>query len=104
MRPRFPARAEALLGRFEIARVAADPSPASGAGSPAGWTGMAYYRFHGSPRMSWSRYHGSYIDALAARIRVAPRSADVWSVFDNTASGAALENAWELQQALRACG
>ena len=98
----FSARADALLGRFEIARVAADPPPAAGADSPAGWTGIAYYRLHGSPRIYWSKYDSSYIDALAGRIRAAPRSADVWCVFDNTASGAAFENAWELQQALRA--
>jgi len=72
MRPGFPARADALLGRFEIARVAADPSPASGAGSPAGWMGLAYYTFHGSPRMYSSKDDGSYIDALAGRIRAAP--------------------------------
>ena len=78
------ARAEALPGRFEVARVAADPPPAAGADSPAGWTGLAYYRLHGSPRMYWLKYDGSYIDALAARIRANPRSADVWCVFDNT--------------------
>jgi uncharacterized protein YecE (DUF72 family) len=71
------ARAETLPGRFEVARVAADPPPAAGADSPAGWTGLAYYRLHGSPRMCWLKYDGSYIDALAARIRAAPRSADV---------------------------
>jgi uncharacterized protein YecE (DUF72 family) len=29
-----------------------------------------------------------------------PTAAEVWCVFDNTASGAAIENAWELRQRL----
>jgi uncharacterized protein YecE (DUF72 family) len=118
----FTAAAEALLARFRIARVAADPPPVEGADVPAGWTGIVYYRLHGSPRKYWSRYAADYIDRLARILtvqsagpepRVAnraprtanrePRAADpryVWCIFDNTASGAAVENALELRSAL----
>jgi uncharacterized protein YecE (DUF72 family) len=92
----FSDRAEAMLVRFEIARAAADPPPAAGADSPGGWTGLVYFRLHGSPRKYWSKYDSGFIGALAGRIRDARKSAGVWCVFDNTASGAALENAWEL--------
>ena len=51
----FSAVAEALLVRYEIARVAADPAIVPGAGTPGGWNGIAYYRLHGSPRVYWSR-------------------------------------------------
>ena len=96
----FSARAEALLVRFRVARVAADPPPTKGADSPGGWTGIVYYRLHGAPRKYWSQYDNEHIGALAHALRVIPPSVDAWCVFDNTASGAALENAWELDELL----
>jgi uncharacterized protein YecE (DUF72 family) len=97
----FSAKAEALLVGFKIARVAADPPPASGADSPGGWPGVVYYRLHGSPRKYWSRYDDGFIGTLATAMCAAPRQAAVWCVFDNTASGAALENAWELARLIQ---
>ena len=91
--------AETMLIRFEIARVAADPPTAQGFETPGGWPGLVYFRLHGSPRKYWSRYPPETIAALAQSLRAA-RAAGRWCVFDNTASGAALENAWELQQSL----
>ena len=96
----FAADADALLVRYEIARVAADPAPAVGAHLPGGWNGIVYFRLHGAPRMYWSRYDGVRMTALAERLRLVPPSVDAWCIFDNTASGAALENAWELQMLL----
>jgi len=84
----FTGSADALLARYEVARVAADPACAPGAEAPGGWMGMTYYRLHGSPRTYWSSYTPAFIDALAARL-----TPDSWCIFDNTASGAALENA-----------
>ena len=92
----FSGRAQALLARFTVARVAADPPPASGADAPGGWPEIVYYRLHGSPRKYWSKYDDRFIGALAESIRAVPVSAAVWCIFDNTASGAALENASEL--------
>ena len=99
--PRHPtwgsAAANELLVRHRVARVAADPAPFSGAGEPGGWQGIVYYRLHGAPRKYWSRYDAAFIEGLAARLSSVPRSVPRWCVFDNTASGAAIENAWELQ-------
>ena len=65
---------------------------------PAGWPGVAYFRLHGSPRKYWSRYEEHYIATLALTLRSIPTAAAVWCVFDNTASGAAIENAWALRE------
>jgi uncharacterized protein YecE (DUF72 family) len=92
----FSPAVDMLLVRHRIARVAADPPPADGAGRPAGWHGVVYYRLHGSPRKYWSRYERERITALATALNQAPVEADAWCIFDNTASGAAAENAWEL--------
>jgi uncharacterized protein YecE (DUF72 family) len=96
----FSPRAEALLVRHQIGRVAADPSPAACGNHPAGWPGIVYYRLHGSPRKYWSSYDAGFLDALAAGLRRVPAGVPAWCVFDNTASGAALENAWQLRARL----
>ncbi len=76
----------ALLKEHNIARVLADPAPVW----PVEDFGeLPYYiRLHGSPKI----YYSSYTDD---EIRVFSRTlaADGWCVFDNTASGAAIENA-----------
>jgi uncharacterized protein YecE (DUF72 family) len=97
----FSAAAEALLVRNEVARVAADPPPAPGADLPGAWAGLVYYRLHGAPRKYWSRYDADSVARLAEALRVVPSSVEVWCIFDNTASGAALENAWDLAAAMR---
>jgi uncharacterized protein YecE (DUF72 family) len=89
----FSPGAEALLVKHRVARVAADPPPATGAEQPGGWKDVAYFRLHGSPRKYWSRYADEYVQALAHTLLDAARSAEVWCIFDNTASGAALANA-----------
>ncbi len=92
----FAAPAEALLARCRVARVAADPVRAPGAERPGGWDGLAYFRLHGSPRVYWSSYDDHYLAALAAALRTLPPAVAAWCMFDNTASGAALDNAWAL--------
>ena len=89
-----------LLERYRISRVAADPPPVPDATHPAGWARVAYFRLHGSPRTYWSRYDEDAIAALAATIGRLSTAEQVWCVFDNTASGAAIENAWELRERL----
>jgi uncharacterized protein YecE (DUF72 family) len=96
----FDERANRLLKGHAISRVAADPPPAAGADTPGGWRGIAYFRLHGSPRRYWSRYPSDYLARLADTIRGLSESTTVWCIFDNTASGAAIENAWELQALL----
>ena len=96
----FSQQADVLLTRCAIARVAADPPPADGAETPGGWPGIVYYRLHGSPRKYWSPYDDGRVRAIARAIQAVPSGVPAWCIFDNTASGAALENAWQLQIAV----
>ncbi len=93
----FGRPADRLLKQFEIARVAADPPRAEGDGEPGGWPGLAYFRLHGSPRIYYSSYEDDYLDALAARLKDLQRGrTPTWCIFDNTALGAATDNALSL--------
>ncbi|HEX8850240.1 MAG TPA: DUF72 domain-containing protein [Gemmatimonadaceae bacterium] len=97
----FDRDAGRLLVTHRVARVAADPARVPAASEPGGDPGLVYYRLHGSPRTYWSAYDDAYLDALAARMREAGRSAtEVWCIFDNTASGAAAANALSLLERL----
>jgi uncharacterized protein YecE (DUF72 family) len=94
----FAAQPDAVLHRFRVGRVVADPPITEHSRTPGGWHGITYVRLHGTPRMYWSRYEASCLSHLAVFLRRLAGASDVWCVFDNTATGAALENAWELQQ------
>jgi uncharacterized protein YecE (DUF72 family) len=96
----FSRDAASLLAKYKVSRVAADPPPVPEATVPAGWPRVAYFRLHGSPRTYWSRYAESDIEELALTLSKVSDAEEVWCVFDNTASGAAIENAWELRQRL----
>ena len=85
--------ATALLRAHGITRVIADP-PAGAPGPFVPTTDMVYARLHGSPRMYYSSYADAYLDQVAAWIT----GRDAWCIFDNTASGAALPNALDLQR------
>lgn len=94
-------QAEALLQRQRIARVAADPSPFEGSGQPAGWPGLQYFRLHGSPRIYYSAYSTDWLERLASQVRAArEQGSESWCIFDNTASGAAVADALQLQRLL----
>ena len=58
----FDTEADALLAELRVARVAADPARVPAAGEPAGWSGLRYWRLHGSPIM----YRSSYADRIDA--------------------------------------
>jgi uncharacterized protein YecE (DUF72 family) len=92
----FEGKAERLVTKFRVARVAADPSVVKDASEPGAWGGLAYYRLHGSPRVYHSAYDDEYLEALADELTKAARSADVWCIFDNTAEGAATSNALDI--------
>jgi len=97
----FVPEADRLLASFRVARVAADPAPVPTNGHPGGWPGLVYYRLHGSPRIYYSPYSNSYLDTLALSLTEAARTAEVWCIFDNTASGAAVGNALHLLDQLK---
>lgn len=89
----FGPEAAELLGRFDIARVEADPQVAVEP-APALYQGVAYVRLHGSPVIYHSDYPADYLKENAARLIEQHRQGrQVWCIFDNTASGAAVPNA-----------
>ena len=95
----FEPPAGELLSRMRVARVAADPSPVPTAALPGGWDGLAYHRFHGSPRMYYSAYSDELLARLAGQlVEQSASGADVWCVFDNTAAGFAMTNALSLHE------
>src|SRR4051794_21351996 len=105
--PRHPAwfepDADSLLVSFGIARVAADPARVPGAGRPGGSRTLEYYRLHGAPRMYYSAYETCFLSRITDEITQSS-AAEVWCIFDNTASGAATANALEIQTRLGLSG
>lgn len=95
----FTADVDDFLAERQIARVAADPALVPGAGEPGGWTGLSYYRWHGSPKTYHSNYDDAALAALCGRLGAHARGIPSWCIFDNTASGAALGNALALMRA-----
>lgn len=93
----FTPEADEILGKFEVARVAADPARVPAAGEPGGWPELIYFRLHGSPKVYYSSYDETYLDALSLRIEEhAAAGRRVWCIFDNTVLGAATRNALDL--------
>jgi len=89
------------LAKRHIARVAADPARIEDADRPGGWSRLAYYRWHGSPRIYWSKYDAAALASLQRRLEQhRARGICAWCIFDNTASSAALGNALELAHSL----
>ncbi len=80
-----------LLSAEKVARVAADPARVERAAECGGWTELRYFRMHGTPRTYYSSYDDDLLTSLAAQTKSS--AIEAWCVFDNTASGAALENA-----------
>ncbi len=94
----FTPAAEQLLVDCGVARAAVDPAKWPGAATPGGCTRrLRYHRWHGSPRVYWSTYDDAWLDRQAAALRALPGDAACWCIFDNTASGGALQNALQLQ-------
>lgn len=96
----FTPEALALLQHHCVARVIADP-PRTPDADPLHTPNIAsaslvYFRLHGSPRTYYSSYTGEYLTALAENIALQNPLADTWVIFDNTASGAAIQNALHL--------
>lgn len=96
----FEADADGLLRDYRIARVAADPARVATADEPGGWRGLSYFRLHGSPRTYWSSYSSEYLNRIAQHLADQSQQHDAWCIFDNTASGAAAMNAWDVKQHL----
>ncbi len=105
----FTPSADRVLAVLKVSRAAADPARWPEAARPGGWLGpqgdgsgaVLYHRWHGAPRMYWSRYEPEWVNERARALAGWPAGADCWCIFDNTAGGGAISNAMELQQ--RSC-
>jgi uncharacterized protein YecE (DUF72 family) len=101
----FTPAADRALIAARVARAAADPVRWAQAERPGGWLGpdgdgrgaVLYHRWHGAPRVYWSRYEPAWLQARADALARWPAEAQPWCIFDNTASGAAIGNALELR-------
>ncbi len=91
----FTNEGDALLAELRVARVAADPAICDAAARPGGWSGLRYWRLHGSPQIYRSSY-GERIAHIADQLRDGGEGKDSWCIFDNTASSAAAKDALEL--------
>jgi uncharacterized protein YecE (DUF72 family) len=90
----FASDVDAFMTERQVARVAADPQPHPDARKPGGWSGLAYYRLHGSPKMYYSSYSDEDITQITGELK--KREAEgtrTWCIFDNTAEFAATANA-----------
>ena len=93
------------LSEQSVGRVAADPALGPNADRIGGWSKTAYYRLHGSPRTYYSPYDHEALKDWAEIVTSQASSTDeVWIIFDNTARGAAADNALFFQQIIGAPG
>lgn len=98
----FSDQADALLTELQVARVAADPPICEAGARPGGWKNICYWRLHGSPAVYRSSY-GDRVESYARLLRTEKeRGADVWCMFDNTASSAAASDALAMMGAVGA--
>lgn len=91
----FMPQVDALLADLRVARVAADPAPVPDAAYPGGWSGLRYFRLHGSPVIYRSSYDEPRLSGYAGALR-AP-CGEAWCILDNTASMAATADALALR-------
>lgn len=84
----FTTSADSALREACVSRVAADPARSAGAAAPGGARSCAYFRWHGSPILYYSKYTHAQLAAFAATVRET-KASETWCVFDNTARHAA---------------
>ncbi len=89
------------MAEEEIVRVMADPAVVSVNDPPQPVT--TYLRLHGSPRVYHSPYSLQQLEEFAKRLLLmSEANISAWCIFDNTASGAAIENALQMRAIVRA--
>ena len=92
----FDADATRVLAEHAVTRVIADP-PAGQTGPHVPTTAAIYARLHGNPRIYYSSYEPDYLRQLKCDMAThAAAGRTVWTIFDNTAAGAAIPNALSL--------
>ncbi|SFH74997.1 DUF72 domain-containing protein [Planctomicrobium piriforme] len=94
----FSPAARQLLKSQKIGYVQADPSPVVLRTEREDFGRPVYLRLHGAPRVYYSAYSDTQLLKIDQQIRKWAESADdVWCIFDNTAAGAAIDNALQLR-------
>ena len=88
----FDQEAATLLIAHRISLAAVDPTSHPAATNPGGWSGLAYWRLHGSPRIYYSNYPTDVLVELATTLSCSG-AGETWCIFDNTALGFATANA-----------
>lgn len=98
----FTEQAAELLERCDVSRVVADPPPVRDAAAPLPpRTKTLYLRLHGSPRVYYSSYSADFLYQSAEQLLASSQAGRAsWCIFDNTAEGAATENAIQLEEEL----
>jgi uncharacterized protein YecE (DUF72 family) len=90
--------ADTILSNLEVARVAADPPRCVVDCEAGGWRGLEYHRLHGSPQIYYSNYDELALARTHRELEASrARGAVTWCIFDNTAAGAALGNAFAVR-------
>jgi uncharacterized protein YecE (DUF72 family) len=87
----FTGAAERALRDAGVSRVAADPVRCPGADAPGGARRFAYFRWHGSPHVYYSKYSDAQVATFAAMVE-REKALETWCVFDNTARHAAWDD------------
>lgn len=89
------------MNKLDISYVDADPPVAGFNKSINQAQETQYIRLHGSPLIYQSAYSEDYLDQLACTLKMNYASGvRSWCIFDNTASGAAIDNAVSLLRRL----
>jgi uncharacterized protein YecE (DUF72 family) len=96
----FTSAAEGAMRDAGVSRVAADPARCPGAELPGGADRFAYFRWHGTPRVYYSKYSQAQLATFAATVRRI-KASEIWCVFDNTARHAAWDDAQQFMAALK---
>jgi uncharacterized protein YecE (DUF72 family) len=97
----FDERTDALLASYSIGRVIADPRLDPREIACTGDPPVTYVRLHGSPKVYYSEYGRAALEYWRRFLLVRQEAGHrCWCIFDNTAAGHALTNAYELRRNL----
>jgi uncharacterized protein YecE (DUF72 family) len=88
----FTSSADTVLRDLAVSRVAADPARFATADVPGGAAKFAYFRWHGSPHLYYSKYSEARLAAFVDTV-IDSKATKAWCLFDNTARYAAWDDA-----------
>ena len=83
-----------------VSRVAADPARYPAAHTPGGARRFAYFRWHGTPHLYYSKYSDAKLADFADTV-LDSKANEAWCVFDNTARHAAWDDALQFMALLQ---